>query len=209
MNPVLAFDLDGTLLACRERQVAVAHHVAGPIDEDLFWTAKRAGACTAAALTAVGVADGPAVAAEWVAQIEDERWLALDQPTPSAAAALRLAAAAGRSPFVLTARRDRDGVLRQLERTGLAELVAGVEVVDPSRAAERKAAVLRELAATGLVGDTESDARAAKLAGVPFAGVGTGQRSRSFLRASGIEPVHAGALDAVGALLAYARRATA
>jgi phosphoglycolate phosphatase-like HAD superfamily hydrolase len=179
--------------------VALATHLAGALDEDAFWSAKRAGATTAEALAAQDVPDADAVAGAWVAEVEDERWLALDQPLPSAADALAALRTGGCAPFVLTARRYPERVRAQVER-----LVGGVEVivVAPGRAAADKAARLTELGAAGLVGDTEADLAAARRAGVAVEVVASGQRDADFLLRHGAERVHAGVADAVAALLA-------
>jgi phosphoglycolate phosphatase-like HAD superfamily hydrolase len=194
---VLALDLDGTLLDCRRRQVELARHVAPALDGRRFWAAKRMGATTRAALAAQGIEDETAAAA-WSAAIEDPEWLRLDAVLPGAVAAVERARAAAREPLVLTARRDAAAVREQVSRSGLP---ARVLVVDPRRAAPEKAAALRELAAVGLVGDTESDAAAAREAGVAFAAVGSGQRDPRFLEERGIRPVYDGVLAAVTALL--------
>ena len=191
---MIALDLDGTLLDCRTRQCAVLQAVLpSRVDPAAWWARKRGGATTAAALVALGVdrRRAEAAAAAWTARVEDDEWLALDAPLPGARAAL------ARAGFVLTARRRPGAVARQLQALGLA---AEVVVVDPRRAAEAKAEVLRDRGARGLVGDTESDARAAALAGVGFAAVGTGQRDPAFLLAHGAGRVHEGVLDAVAAL---------
>ena len=195
---VLALDLDGTLLDCRRRQVELARHVAPALDGRRFWAAKRMGATTRSALAEQGI-EGAAAAAAWGAAIEDPEWLALDAVLPGAVEAIERARAAAFEPLVLTARRDAAAVREQVARSGLP--VAGVHVVDPRRAAPEKAALLRELAAAGLVGDTESDAAAAREAGVAFAAVGSGQRAPRFLEARGIRPVYDGVLAAVAALL--------
>jgi phosphoglycolate phosphatase-like HAD superfamily hydrolase len=191
----VALDLDGTLLDCRARQVAVAVHLAGSLDEDAFWAAKRGGATTAAALAAQGAPD---VSAEWVEQIEDERWLALDLPLPGAEAALAELRRAGFDPVVLTARRHANRVAAQVERLGLAPPV----VVAPAAASVEKAAALRQVGAAGLIGDTESDLEAARAAGVPYELVSTGQRDAAFLRRHGAAAVHDTLGQAVEALVA-------
>lgn len=203
MTGPIALDLDGTLLDCRPRQVAVAAALHGPgLDEAAFWAAKREGATTRAALEAIGVGGerGARLARRWAAEVEDDRWLALDAPLPGVAAALTALRAAGRDAVVLTARRRADAVRRQVAATGLGALVGAVEVVDPVNAAADKATMLTRLGAAGFVGDTESDAAAAGRAGVPFAAVGGGQRSAAWLRAHGIAPVHADLASALAAL---------
>jgi len=189
----VALDLDGTLIDCRERQVAVARALVPALDGDRFWAAKRDGATTRAALEALGVAvaDAAAAASGWAAAIEDDEWLALDAPLPGAVEALAALRAAGRRLVVVTARRRGDAVGPQLERLGLRALVDAVEVVSPRDPARGKAPILRTHAAAALIGDTESDAAAAAAAGVRFLAVGTGQRSPRFLAARALTPVYA------------------
>ncbi|MEA2419552.1 MAG: hypothetical protein QOE60_1758 [Thermoleophilaceae bacterium] len=191
----MGLDLDGTLLDCRARQVALAAHLAGSLDEAAFWAAKRAGATTAAALAAQ---DAPDVSAAWVEQIEDERWLALDAPLPGVDSSLAELRGAGFDPFVLTARRHPERVAAQVERLGLAPPA----VVSPAAAAREKADVLRQLDAAGLIGDTESDLEAARAAAVPCELVSTGQRDAAFLRAQGATGIHDSLAHAVAALVA-------
>jgi phosphoglycolate phosphatase len=201
-HSALALDLDGTLVDCRRRQVELARHLVPRLDPERFWADKRMGATTRAALEAQGIAPDEARAAAdaWVARIEDVRWLRVDAVLPGAAAAVAAVRAAGLEPMVLTARRDAQAVRAQIAATGLE--VGRVVVVDPRRAADEKAAALQETGAVGLVGDSESDAAAARAAGVPFAAVGSGQRDPRFLRERGIAPVYPDVLAAVRALLA-------
>jgi len=207
LPPVLALDLDGTLLSCEDRQVAIALDVMDGVDGARFWADKQAGATTAAALSAQGCNDANA-AARWVAQIEREDWLALDRPLPGAAEAVSEARRRGLRVVILTARRDPEAVRRQVAEHHLAD-PSDVLVVDPADASSQKGRILRELGAIGFVGDTESDARAADLAGVPFACVAGGQRSASFLLDQGLRPVAGGVLAAVQALLDPRGRAAA
>jgi phosphoglycolate phosphatase-like HAD superfamily hydrolase len=179
--------------------VAVAVDVAGPLDEDTFWRLKRGGASTATALAALGIRDADSAAAEWVSQIEDESWLALDRALPGAERAVAELRAAGWSPVVVTARRHPDRARAQVSRLGLE--VAEVAVVSPARAVAEKAAELDRLGAAALVGDSEADIAAARRAGVAFEVVASGQRDDRFLRRQGVERVHAGISDAVAAVL--------
>jgi phosphoglycolate phosphatase-like HAD superfamily hydrolase len=187
----LALDLDGTLIDARRRQLSVlASVLAVEVDLGALWERKREGATTAAALAALGVPDDVAAAAasRWVERIEDEDELRADRFLPGVEATLAELAAAGVQPTVVTARTHPDRARAQFAALGLERWCEGLRVVDPADAAEQKAAVLRELGAAAYVGDTESDARAAALAEIPFAAVSTGQRSAAFLADRGLTP---------------------
>jgi phosphoglycolate phosphatase-like HAD superfamily hydrolase len=173
----------------------------GAIDFDALWERKREGATTRAALITLGVPEdeATAVAARWVERIEDEDELAGDRLLPGVEETLADLATRGVRPAVVTARAHPDRVRHQFATLGLDRWCDGPHVVDPSDAANQKAATLRELGAAAYVGDTESDARAASLAAIPFAAVSTGQRSPTFLTAQGLQPhpTLAAALDAL------------
>jgi phosphoglycolate phosphatase-like HAD superfamily hydrolase len=189
----LAFDLDGTLIDARDRQVGVAVEAFQLVTGETlaatpFWRAKRRGATTRVAVVGLGVADDVAgeVAAHWGRRIEDDDWLARDRRLPGVAGVLRGLRGAGWRISILTARRRPEGVAVSLAATGLADLVDEVVAVDPSRAEEDKAAALQAGGFEVFIGDTESDGAAAQRAGVPFVGVSTGQRSPGYLRARGL-----------------------
>jgi phosphoglycolate phosphatase-like HAD superfamily hydrolase len=202
---VLALDFDGTLVGCRDRQLAALRRALDgrPLpDLDAFWRAKTTGASTVDALIGLGVseADALAVARRWVEVVEDADLLALDPPVADLEAALAAIANAGAEFAIVTARRDADAVRAQVDALGLRP-AAGVHVVAPVTAARDKAVVLAELEAIGFAGDTESDASAAAIAGVPFAAVAGGQREEHWLAARVAGPVHPSVLHAVRALL--------
>jgi phosphoglycolate phosphatase-like HAD superfamily hydrolase len=198
----VALDLDGTLVDCRARQVALAAALVPALEQKRFWAAKRSGASTFAALVACDVTSDEAetAARRWAERIEDDGWLVLDRPLAGAADALARLRRSGLRLLVLTARRRVVAVRAQLASLGFAAQVDATEIVDPADASAYKAVVLRRYDAVALIGDTESDARAAGAAGVRFLGVASGQRSRDFLAAHGVEPVYEGVLDAVAAL---------
>jgi phosphoglycolate phosphatase-like HAD superfamily hydrolase len=207
----LALDLDGTLVDPRPRQLAVLADLVGaepgldPLDEDRLWELKRDGLTTHEALVrlGVGVATAARLGERWVATVEERRWLGLDRLLPGVPEALESLNRAGCRPLILTARRHRDRVIEQVASLGLGASCAAVVVVPPATAAEAKAAELEAHGCEGFVGDTESDARAAELAGVPFAAVATGQRSRRFLRERRLAAFDSLA-EALGALPAIA-----
>ncbi len=194
-RPLIALDLDGTLIDARVRQVGVASEalaaLAGEsLDEERFWQAKRVGASTREALETLGYPSETAasVARRWGERIESDEWLRRDRALTGAREVLA-DLRAGHRIAVLTARREADGARLSLACAGLEELVDEVCVVDPARAADAKASALARYRAAGFIGDTESDGEAARRAGVRFRAVSTGQRSSSYLQARGYDPL--------------------
>jgi phosphoglycolate phosphatase-like HAD superfamily hydrolase len=203
----VALDLDGTLIDAQRRQVAVAQsaldRAAGTaLDAHRFWARKRAGRTTLEALLDLGVPDRVAADAAglWSADIESQDQLRLDAPLPGTREALAIMRSREWDLFVLTARRDVRAVLAQVDALDLDLDPASTFVVDPRDAATQKARVLRDQQADAFIGDTESDARAAGLAGVRFLAVSTGQRSAEWLRANDVPEVHPDIVSAVLAL---------
>ena len=190
----LVFDLDGTLIDARQRQVGVAAEVAAELcrfrlDGDRFWRAKRSGATTAAALVTLGQDEASAqmLAREWMNRIESDRWLDQDTVLPGVMTVLRRLRTRAEI-LVLTARTRPDGARRSIEVTGLAPLIDDVVVVDPAAAVVGKTSSLRRCRARAFVGDTESDGAASASAEVPFVAVTTGQRSRRYMTDRGYDP---------------------
>jgi phosphoglycolate phosphatase-like HAD superfamily hydrolase len=189
-----ALDLDGTLLDCRTRQLAVTREVllrrgVALSDEALaaVWAHKREGLDTRAALLRCGVPE-PAAAlalADFRQEVEEERHLRLDGPLPGVEAALAILRQRGCSLHVVTAR-GRPAAAREQVRRLFGDGSGELHVVSPTAAAEEKAELLRALAAVAFVGDTEADAEAASASGTPFYAVESGQRSRTFLAARGL-----------------------
>ncbi len=204
---VLAFDLDGTLLDARPRQVEVARHAvarvaARTLEGDRFWGLKRAGADTEHALVQLGYARPLAAeaAALWRREVEADHWLEHDRALPGAAQVLAQLRARRVTIAVITARSRPAGARTSLRAAGLAGLVDALAVVDPTAAPAGKAAWLVELEARGFVGDSAVDGQAAHAARVPFVAVSTGQRASDYLRALGYEVAPA-LSDAVKALV--------
>ena len=213
------FDLDGTLVTCRERQVAVAlEALSGEgwpnrLDSRRFWALKRNGATTCEALVRLGVPTAVALLAadRWRATIEDRRWLELDRAFADARQAITAVREQKMSPVILTARRRRSLVHWQIARLRLDSIVDEVVVVRPQHSEEEKARALEKLSAAAFVGDTELDHRSSCAVRVPFAAVSSGQRSRRFLLGRGVCDVHSRVEAATEALLAleiHTRRRT-
>lgn len=184
----IALDLDGTILDARRRQCALiqwclSYSGGDAIDLMAHWRLKREGMSTVDALQKAGVVPAIALAAGdlWRAHVEDENWLALDTPLPNSRSTLASLQAAGFKIVLITARQRQDALESQLKNCSLSTFFSEVCVVSPSDAARQKSEQLRRTSALGFVGDTEVDAQAAALAGVPFVAVTSGLRSRQFL----------------------------
>jgi phosphoglycolate phosphatase-like HAD superfamily hydrolase len=192
---IIAIDLDGTIIDCRNRQSTLAAslfraHV-GPLDSHQYWILRRDGLSNKMALQALGCA--PSIASyidtAWRNYIESIFWLQLDRPISGAKEALCLGRQLGVKWALITARSSRKNLLLQLSTLGLLDSLSEICVVLPASAADSKSRILRELKPNAFIGDTESDFAASVLASVPFLGVASGQRSCSFLRRSGVNLV--------------------
>lgn len=186
----IGLDFDGTLVSCRERHTALMDALARPLGVDVpaaaLWRLKRRGLNNADALRRLGV-PGDAIErllAGWTAQIERLPWLAFDRLLVKLPRLERMVCA-GSSLHLLTARRSPPLLLQQLARLGMTNLFASIDVVDPDQAATSKAAALQRRGCAVFFGDSESDQRAATVAGVPFKAVSSGMRSAAFLRSQG------------------------
>lgn len=201
--PVIATDLDGTLITCEQRQCTVLRAVLARfgvegVDLASVWNAKRNGATTRHALTQVGCCDAVVsrVCATWSEEIECFAWLALDTVFTDTYEALSLLTARGFAIVVLTARQNRSHAIMQVRALGLLRHVLTVEVVNPGHAIACKASVLQRLSPTAFIGDTETDCISAREAGIPFVGIGRGQRTPECLLRHGVPVVAADLISA-------------
>jgi phosphoglycolate phosphatase len=194
VSRLLALDLDGPILDPEPRQTAVLRWLlteesaTGAIDPGEVWGLKRQGLSTQAALLELGMAaaDAERLASRWTEAVEDPQWLTLDAALPGVIEVLAGLAEQGTRPVIITARRHADRAAGQAETLGLLRWCSELRVVSPDDADSGKTGELRAMRASAFIGDTESDAEAANLAGVGFAAVTTGQRSREFLEDRGL-----------------------
>jgi phosphoglycolate phosphatase-like HAD superfamily hydrolase len=200
-----AFDWDGTLVDCRERQVAVLSEVlarfsGAAVDLDAWWGRKREGMSTQQSLIAGGLTPpvARAVTGSWIAEVENERWLKLDVLFPQAVSALNLVLTQRFAPVVITARKNSERVRSQIRNSSVGKLVEDIWVVNPRDAAQTKGELLLQNRVRVFVGDTESDFFAAQMAGTLFGAVSSGQRSANYLSSAGVPrifpDVHAAAM---------------
>jgi phosphoglycolate phosphatase len=182
----IVFDLDGTLISCRPRQIAALRAVSGlsGVDLSTIWEAKRAGHTTRDALREVGISTKKAdeIARRWARVIETPYFLGYDRLLPGAIEALRVCRTWGLRTVILTARQSLRGVIIQSNALRLERLADEFVAVDPRDGVACKAAELQRLSACALIGDSEVDAKAAAAAAVPFIAVSSGQRSPDYLR---------------------------
>lgn len=206
MRPLLALDLDGTLITVAQKQTNLLRALARArglnLDPGPIWLLKRDGASTKSALVGTGVPMdlAHALSRAWVAAVETPYWQSLDSLLPRVEQCLTHLKSQA-DCVIISARQNASFLHQQVRRLGLSDYVSAVYQVHPNCASVAKAEILSQIGAVGFIGDTESDAKAAKLANVPFVAVSTGQRSEAFLRAAGIVEVHADLYTAVNFLL--------
>lgn len=189
-NGVITLDLDGTVIDCYPRQMAVIGSILrrlklqDVVNLDTLWEHKRQGFSTAEALTFQRV-DKELVdifRLEWLSVIEQDEWLALDQPFPWSRDALQQLSGMYFSMVLLTARQNQDGVYRILNKYHLESFFTEVYVVSPQNAEFHKSNVLSRIQPIIHCGDSEIDAIASQNSGISFVGVSCGQRSQDMLR---------------------------
>ena len=192
MTPMIVFDLDGTLLDCQPRQVALTRWLLEKrgelaFDAETFWLMKRNGASTEQSLAEIyrNPELAQSVAKEWKNLVELPEWLALDQPLPGALVALNQLHASGNFLALLTARTNAQGLRATLKRLEMHSFFCHIEVVDPAEATQKKADKLKAWKPAVFLGDTESDLKAANIAGTRFIALSWGQRSAGWLKSHG------------------------
>lgn len=187
------FDLDGTLIDASIRQTRLASYLVRKIMHETlncgqFWGLKRGGMSTLVALEAIfGNGVNVALAAKlWAEKIEDDYWLRMDKVLPEVSSTIARLKQLGYVIQILTARKRRDAVKRQIEEMGLTER-RYVHVVSPLNPSKEKGEYLRKYKAAVYIGDTVSDHNAASIAGIEFLGVCTGQASRELWSKKGVQ----------------------
>ena len=173
-RPVVAFDLDGTLLDSRKRHQVVMDDVLKKfnltLDTSDLVGFKRQGKNNVDYLISKGIDEKLAkeIQKKWIENIEQPEYLKGDKLYSDA---LQLLDEYGQANdlILVTARNNADGVYGQLKDLGLKKYFKEIFVVPTGAAAsEEKANILRKEVVSLMVGDTASDAKSARLAGVSF-----------------------------------------
>ncbi len=182
-RPVVAFDLDGTLLDSRLRHKIVMEDVLKkfnlPIDLTEYLDFKVCGNSNVAFLKSHQISDDMAqqVQKEWISHIEDEKYLRHDKLYPDSVERLEKYAQ-NNDIALITARSDETAVKKQIMMLGIYKYFSKIYVVSPtSDVVLEKANKLKEVHACIMIGDTEVDSAAARLAGIDFLFYPNGFRS--------------------------------
>ena len=189
----VAYDLDGTLLSARNRQVGLLISVAKSygikLDQDILWPSKQNGSTNLDILYQLKVQErlSQMICQEWEAQIENNFWLAQDVPFQSRIEEINRLRLEKHKVLLITARKSEYNLRQQLLNLGLNTLFDEVYCVHPSEKVFKKSIILKNTNTKLFVGDTETDFNSAKNVGVKFVGVTSGQRSHSHLAKHGVK----------------------
>lgn len=191
----IAFDFDGTLVSCKQKQMNCLRYNLSRcnIDADLdrIWDEKKTGSNTYDSLIKCGVDPivSMTVCMNWQECIEEPFWGKFDSLFSGALNVLSKFQKQGVLLFLITARNRPEWVGPQLIRLGISEFFQEVRIVSPSATTLEKAAALAELGIDFYFGDSELDFLAAQKSNVKFIGLSSGQRSREFLLSKGVKTI--------------------
>jgi phosphoglycolate phosphatase-like HAD superfamily hydrolase len=183
---MLALDLDGTIISCKERQSSLMRDIVGiGFDVDRYWFYKQNGDNNKTALIKLGYGayEVNNFCRAWLEKIETFEYLKLDKLL------IDILDLSSRFSLVLiTARSNEKKLHEQLEYLNIIDCFKKIYVVNPRNAAVEKANILKAIDCRVFIGDSESDFEAANLADVDFMGVLSGQRSSEFWSNIDINP---------------------
>ncbi len=195
---LIGIDLDGTLITCKNRQTIVLNavlkqHRVTSIDASLVWEMKREGNTTYDALIAQRVSPEICnkICSEWTRLIEEPQWLEFDRLFSDVLQALQKLKSNNRNALILiSARKFPHWAKPQIRKLGLDIFFDEVQFVSHCSISAKKAEILKEKQCFAFFGDSESDLEAARISGVDFFAVSTGQRSRDYLISVGSKNVY-------------------
>lgn len=137
------------------------------------------------------------IMALWRRQIEEERWLKLDVLYPDTPAFLDRMKQKHKKIYYLTARKNKEGLLRELEWLKIADYAVEIQIVSPADAREEKKRVVETILAEAgedagsvcIVGDTENEYHLAKELSLPCYLLNRGFRSERYWKDRGVKSV--------------------
>ncbi|CAD5779203.1 HAD hydrolase-like protein [Escherichia coli] len=192
MNSCIAFDLDGTLITCQQKQTMLLKYIMASNkilqkNTTAIWELKRAGYSTFDALIKNGFNNSLAkkMCDEWCSSVEDFYWLSYDTPYNDVYSALELLNSENEL-YLITARKNKNNVLYQLSQLGLDRFFRDVFVVPQKNVSNNKKKILELLRCDFFIGDTESDFFATEQLSTQFIGCINGQRNKHYLSCVGV-----------------------
>lgn len=204
LNDKVAFDLDGTIITCKDKQCSLMQDLilestfCDFFDINQYWLDKMCGFNNILCLNRQGIYGTKAtnICNEWVRLIESDKYNNIDVTFSGALEVLRyFSAKQGKVP-VITARSNVEALNRQVNRLNLLDYCDFYPVTHNNIVYE-KSKILLALNIDVFIGDTESDFRAASTANCSFIGVSTGQRTAEYLVNSGASIV----IDSISELI--------
>lgn len=195
----IVFDLDGTLLDSRQRHTTLLGDVCAeleiPITERMlegYLPSKLTGVNTRRYLTqfcGFSEEESKQCSTLWEERIENWEYLTQDILYPDTIEILSTLKKTDRFELILlTARKNKAMLMRQLDWLGILQIFSDVCCVSPAQAKAGKRNILKKLEHIScMVGDTEVDYSAAIYAGCPFYALARGFRGKNYWNEQGVE----------------------
>lgn len=195
----LVLDLDGTLINSTERHwlllesILIDKGLNYGFDQNDFLKMKINGCSTkkyCQEILHLPLEIANEINSIWIKHIEDTQWLRLDVLYDDAIDFLNWCQKCLYDVWFLTARSNKNGLIRELERLDIMKYAKSIYIVDPRNASEEKTVKLQEIKRKGevvFIGDMESDYKAGGTAGVKTLILNRGFRSKQYLADAGIE----------------------
>lgn len=183
----IGLDLDGTLISCMEKHtflmktLLAAHGKKINIDE--YWSYKREGLNNIQALKECGIETklSELLNIQWIEQVELVQWMELDTVLSGVYCFLDEQLSNQNFLHLISARNNEKNSTLQLKKLDLMKYFETVSFVNKDLG-ERKSDKFIKYEIDLYIGDTEYDFFQAEKAGIPCYLVGTGMRSKWFLK---------------------------
>ncbi|NWK80879.1 HAD hydrolase-like protein [Acinetobacter sp. SwsAc4] len=187
----IGFDLDGTLITCREKQVYLMDILAKVydinLDKDFFWELKRGGANNIDSLRKMKICENIVLNLndKWIMDIENLEWLFFDKKIDGVSLFLENLIKKGHSLHLISARNNKFNSLMQLEILNLTKFFKTIDFVS-QRKNENKSFFLKKRGVHLYIGDTEYDSLSCKESNIQSILVCSGMRNKSYLANLGV-----------------------
>lgn len=189
-DTTIVVDLDGTLLDSRLRHVNLLDDIlkkmSYPLDTADYLSCKCQGMSTFQWLISKGLDSSTAsyISTQWKERIESNDLLSQDRLYPNCIDfLLRLSRIS--SLHLVTARANSQNLYGQLQSLGIYGYFESVSVVSPSKGENSKLEVINKIHPDYVIGDTETDFKAAQFSGAEFLAFTHGFRSPDYLKSIG------------------------